>query len=82
MVLFNQLTLRNILNICEVLGTSELRVAVAALTNEQHADTVCFLMHDTERLAGLPDGQVKQAVANLQFSGQNINTNIIFGMKK
>ena len=65
MVLFNQLTLQNILNRHEDLGTAELRAAVAALTNEQRDDTVCFLMHETEELAGLPNGQGIQAIANV-----------------
>ena len=37
---------------------------MAALKNEQQDDTVCFLMHETEELSGLPDGQGIQAVAN------------------
>ena len=63
--MFNQLTLCNILNRREDLGTAELSAAVAALTNEQRDDAVCFLMNDTEELAGLPDGQGIQAVANV-----------------
>ena len=57
MVLFNQLNLRNILNGCEDLGTAELKAAVAALTNEQQYDKICFCMHDNKELAGLPDDQ-------------------------
>ena len=40
-MLFDQLTLCDILNGHEDLGTAELRAAVAALTNEQWDDTVC-----------------------------------------
>ena len=56
MVLFNQLTLRNILNGREDLGTPKLRAAVASLTSEQRDNTICFLECSTEELAGLPDG--------------------------
>ena len=65
MVLFNQLTLSIILNRSEELGTTKLRATVAALTNEQWGDAVCFLMHKTEELSGLPDGQGTQALANV-----------------
>ena len=44
----------------------EIKAAVAALTNEQWDDTVCFLMHENEELSGLPDGQGIQAVANVR----------------
>ena len=57
MVLFNQLILHNILNEHEILGSAELRAALATFTNEQLDDAVCFLMHETEELSGLPDGQ-------------------------
>ena len=53
---FNQLTLRNILNGQEDLGTSKLRATVAALTSEQRDDAICFLECSTEELTGLPDG--------------------------
>ena len=56
MVLFNQLTLRNILNGQEDLGTPKLRAAVAALTSEQRDNAICFLKCSSEELAGLPDG--------------------------
>ena len=56
MVLFNQLTLRNILNRREDLGTPKLRAAVASLTSEKRDNTICFLECSTEELAGLPDG--------------------------
>ena len=56
MVLYNQLTLCNILNGQEDLGTPKLRAVVAALTREQRDNTICFLECSTEELAGLPDG--------------------------
>ena len=43
MVLFNQLTLRNILNGRINLGTPKLRAAVAAMTDEQRYNTLVFL---------------------------------------
>ena len=55
-VLFNQLTLHNILNRREDLDTPELRAAVASLTSEQRDNSICFLERSTEELAGLPDG--------------------------
>ena len=63
MVLFNQLTLRNILNGQEDLGTPKLRAAVASLTSEQRDEAICFLKCSTEELAGLPDSQGIQAMA-------------------
>ena len=62
MVLFNQLTLCDILSRREELGTLKLRAAVAALTSEQRDNTTCFLKCSTEELAGLPDGQGIQAM--------------------
>ena len=38
---------------------------MVTFTNEQQDDAVCFLMHETEELAGLPDVQAIQAVANV-----------------
>ena len=38
---------------------------MAALTNEQRDDTVFFLIHETEELAGFPDSQGIQAIANV-----------------
>ena len=67
MVLFNQLTLRNILNGREDLGTLKLRAAVAALTSEQRDDAICFLVCSTEELAGLPDSQGIQAMVNVRI---------------
>ena len=52
MVLFNQLTLCNILNWREDLGTPKLRAAVASLTSEQRDNTICFLKCSTEELTG------------------------------
>ena len=65
MALFNQLTLRNILNGRNNLGTPELRAAVAAMTDEQRDDALVFLECNTEELAGLPDGRGIQAVVNV-----------------
>ena len=66
MALFNQLTLRNILNGRSDLGTPELRAAVASMTDEQRDNALVFLKCNTEELAGLPDGRGIQAVANVQ----------------
>ena len=55
MVLFNQLTLRNILKGWEDLVTPKLRAAGASLTSEQRDNTICFLKCSNEELAGLPD---------------------------
>ena len=65
MALFNQLTLRNMLNSRNNLGTPELRAAVAAMTDEQRDNALVFLECNTEELAGLPDGCGIQAVANI-----------------
>ena len=65
MALFNQLTLRNILNGRNNLGTPEFRAAVAAMTDEQRDDALVFLEYNTEELAGKPDGCGIQAVANV-----------------
>ena len=51
LVLFNQLTLRNILNGRDEFGTHEMRMAVAALAEEQKADTLLFLNNNIEALA-------------------------------
>ena len=64
MALFNQLTLYNILNSRNNLGTPELRAAVAAMLDEQRDNTLVFLEWNTLDLAGLPDGHGIQAVAN------------------
>ena len=56
MALFNQLTLRNIFNGRNNLGTPELRAAVASMSEEQKDDALVFLECNTEELAGLPDG--------------------------
>ena len=65
MVLFNQLTLRIILNRREGLGTPKLRAAVAYLTSEQRDNVIFFLEWSTKELAGLPDGQGIQAMVNV-----------------
>ena len=56
MALFNQITLRNILNGRNNLGTLELRAAVASMSEEQKDDALVFLKCNTEELAGLPNG--------------------------
>ena len=65
MALFNQLTLRNILNGRNDLGTPEIRAAVAAMSDEQRDNALVFLECNTEELAGLPDEHGIQAVANV-----------------
>ena len=55
MALFNQLTLLNILNGENNLGTPELRAAVASMSEEQKDDALVFKCN-TEELAGLLDG--------------------------
>ena len=57
MELFNQLTLRNILNRQNDLGTPELRAAVASMSEEQKDNVLVFLECNTEELAGLPNGR-------------------------
>ena len=66
MALFNQLTLLNILNGRNNLGTPRLRAAVASMSEEQKDDTLVFLECNNEELASLPDGQGMQAVANVR----------------
>ena len=66
MALFNQYTLRNILNGRNDLGTPELRAAVASMNEEQKDNALIFLECNTEELAGLPDGKGIQAVANVR----------------
>ena len=75
MALFNQLTLRNILNGRNNLGTPELRAAVASMNEEQKDDALVFLECNTEELAGLPDGQGIQAVANVRTLLDYLPTN-------
>ena len=62
MALFNQLTLYNILNSRNDLEAPELWAAVASLSEEQKNDALVFLECNTEKLAGLPDGQGMQAI--------------------
>ena len=62
MVLFNQVTLRNILEGWEDLSTPELCKAVAKLNAEQKADALLFLNNNIEELAVLPAGQGSLAV--------------------
>ena len=56
MALFNQNTLRNILNWRNDLRTPELRAAVASMNEEQKDNALVFLECNMEELAGLPDG--------------------------
>ena len=65
MVLFNQLTLSNILNGQEDLGTPELRAAVASPTNKYKENAICFLKCNAEELACLPDSQGIQVMVNV-----------------
>ena len=65
MSLFNQLTLCNILNGRNDLGTPEIRTAVAAMTDEQGDNALVFLECNTEELAGLPVGRGIPAVVNV-----------------
>ena len=65
MALFNRLTLRNILNGRNDLGTLEIRASVAAMSDEQRDNALVYLKCNTEELAGLPDGRGIQAVANV-----------------
>ena len=60
--MFNQLTLRNILNGRDDLGTPDVRMAVAALAEEQKADALLFLNNDIEALAALPSGRGSLAI--------------------
>ena len=65
MALFNQLTLCNILNSRNNLGTPELRAAVVSMSGEQNDDALVFLECITEKLASLYNGQGMQASANV-----------------
>ena len=53
MVLFNQVTLRNILVGWDDLSTPEVRKVVAELNEEQKADALLFLNNNIEELAVL-----------------------------
>ena len=65
MALLNQLTLCNIFNGRNNLGTPELRATVASMSEEQKDDALVFLEYNNEELAGLPDILGMQAVANV-----------------
>ena len=56
MALFNQLTIRNIVNGRNNLGTPESRSNVAAVLEEQRDNALVFLDCNTDNLAGPPDG--------------------------
>ena len=57
MVLFNQATLRNILEGQDDLSTPEVHKAVAKLNEKQKADALLFLNNNIEELAVLPAGR-------------------------
>ena len=69
MALYEQLILFNILNGRNNLGTPKLKAAVASMTEEQKNNAPVFLKCNTEELAGLPDGQGMQVVANVTHVG-------------
>ena len=48
------------------MGTPELRAIMAALSDEQRDNTLVFLECYTEEQAGLLEGRVIQAVANIR----------------
>ena len=87
MALFNQLTLCNILNRRNDLGTPELRAAVVSMSEEQKDNVLVILECNTEELAGLPNSCGVQAVANtrtlwttfLQIPTRAIKVAIRFG---
>ena len=56
MALFNLLTLCNIHNGRNNLGTPELKTTIASMSEEQKDDALVFLKCNTEELAGLPNG--------------------------
>ena len=60
--LFNQITLRNILNGRNNLGTPELKSTIITMTEEQKHNTSVFLECNTEDLAGLTYGRGIQAI--------------------
>ena len=65
MMLFNQLTLFNISNRKEDLGSPKLRAAEASLTSEKRDNAICLLECSTEELAGLPDSLGIQSMFNV-----------------
>ena len=62
MVLFNQLTLKNLLNEQDDLGTPDVSMEVAALAEEQKADTLLLLNNNIKVLAALPSGRCSLAI--------------------
>ena len=74
MALFNQYTLRNILNGRNDLGTLELRAAVASMSEEQKDNALVFLECNMEELAGLPNGQGMQAIVNVRLLLEYLST--------
>ena len=77
MALFSQLTLRNISNSRNGLGTLQFRAAVASMTEEQKDDALIFLECNIEELAGLPNDLGIQAVPNVLYLLDNLPTIII-----
>ena len=65
MLLFNQLTLCNILDGKNDLGTPELKAAVASISEEQKDNVLVFLECNTEKLAGLPFAVVSKPLQTL-----------------
>ena len=53
---------KNILNGRDDLGTPEVRMAVAALVEEQKVDALLFLKNNIEVLAALPSGRGSLAI--------------------
>ena len=81
MALFNQLTLHNILNGRINLRTLDLRAAVTSMSEEQKDNALVFLKCNSEELAGLPDGQGMQAIANVCTLLDYLPTPIFFDIK-
>ena len=65
MMLFNKLALHNVFNGQGNFGTSKLRAAVDAQTNEQSKGLTLFLRFRAEELVSLPDKQVTQLLFNI-----------------
>ena len=59
--MINQLTICNILNSQNDLGTPEIRAAVASMIEKKKDYVLVFLKYNTEELYGLPDGCCVQA---------------------
>lgn len=57
MVLFNQITLKNVINSHVDLDTPKLRAAVATIKDKQKEEVLLFMDSNTKKLVGLPDSQ-------------------------